>query len=198
MSSSGYDWKADTDILLDTAVIGAPGSVLPLPLPGEPGLPASSVAHRQALARWFRHTTSWEPLWLNSEIGAAGREPITRCFGRVERINGNGRVTAVALRSQKPQGSDAAPLRGMRWEGRWALIAQDDESIFASRKLACIPFDAGVIEVPLESRPTRVLAVRAGDEVEATGWTYADGKLRLAVPPGSESLLGFVVMRGQE
>jgi len=198
MSSSGYDWKADTDILLDTAVIGAPGSVLPLPRPGEPPLPESAVAHRQALSRWYRRTIGWEPLWLNSEIGSLGHEPALRCFGRVERIGGSERLTAVALRARKPEGPDAEPLRGMRWEGRWALIAQDDDSIFASGKLACIPFEAGFLEVPLDSRPDRVLAVRGGREEAVNDWSFGDGKLRLEVPAGSDSLLGFLVIREHE
>jgi hypothetical protein len=54
MASSGYDWKADAEVLLDTAVIGAPGSVLPLPRSGQPPLPEAWIAHRQALARWYR------------------------------------------------------------------------------------------------------------------------------------------------
>lgn len=197
MASSGYDWNADPEILLDTAVIGAPGSVLPLPRPGEPPLSESRVAHRQALARWYRRTTGWDPLWLNSEMGAIGHEPAPRCFGRVERIGGSERLTAVALRAQMPHGPDAKPLRGMRWEGRWALISQDDGSVFSSRRLACIPFDSGFLEVPLESRPERVLRVRAGGEEAVTNWRFSDGKLRLEVPSGSDSMLGFLVIRGQ-
>jgi hypothetical protein len=197
MSSSGYDWRADSEILLDTAVIGAPGSVLPLPRPGQPSLPESWVSRRQALARWYRRTTGWEPLWLNSDKGAIGREPAMRCFGRLEHSAGVGRLTAVALRPQKPEGLEAKPLRGMRWEGRWAVISQDDEAIFASRKLACIPFDTGFLEIPLESRPERVLAVRAGREEAVDNWSFVNGKLRLGVPSGSDSLLGLLVIRGQ-
>lgn len=197
MSSSGYDWKADAEILLDTAVIGAPGSVLPLPRPGQPPLPENWISHRQALSRWYRHTTGWEPLWLNSEKGAIGNEPALRCFGRIERIGGAERLTAVALRSQKPEGAEAKPLRGMRWEGRWALISQDENGIFDSGKLACIPFDTGFLEVPLDSRPERVFAVHAGGEEAVTKWSFIDGKLRLNVPSGSDSLLGFLVIRGQ-
>jgi len=89
-------------------------------------------------------------------------------------------------------------LRGMRWEGRWALIAQDDDSIFASGKLACIPFEAGFLEVPLDSRPDRVLAVRGGREEAVNDWSFGDGKLRLEVPVGSDSLLGFLVIREHE
>jgi hypothetical protein len=197
MSSSGYDWKADSEILLDTAVIGAPGSVLPLPRPGQPSLPESWISHRQALARWYRRTAGWEPLWLNSDKGALGHEPAMRCFGRMEHIGKAACLTAVALRPQKPEGLEAKPLRGMRWEGRWAVISQDDEAIFASRKLACIPFDSGFLEIPLESRPERVAAVRFDREEAVSNWSFVNGKLRLEVPLGSDSLLGFLVIRGQ-
>jgi hypothetical protein len=198
MASSGYDWNADSEVLLDTAVIGAPGSVLPLPSPGQPPLPASWIAHRQALARWFRRTTGWEPLWLNSDRGALGHEPAMRTFGRMERIGGQDQLTALALRAQKPEGEAANPLRGMHWEGRWALISQDDASIFSTRKLACIPFDGSFVEVPLDSRPVRVMAVWPGREEAVSDWTFVDGRLRLeASTVKRDGLLGFLVIRDQ-
>jgi hypothetical protein len=195
MASSGYEWKHDPEILLNTAVIGAPGSVLPVPRPGEPPLSARQISRRQALARWYRRTTGWAPLWLNSEQGALGREPQLRCFGRMERIGGTERLTALVLRPEKPEGVAARPLRGMRWEGRWALISQDDSSLFDSSRLACIPLDAGFLELPLDAPPSRVLAVRDGREEDARNWSFVEGKLRLEVPPGSDSLLGFLVLR---
>jgi hypothetical protein len=195
MASSGYDWKADTEVLLDTAVIGAPGSVLPLPHSGQPPLPEAWIAHRQALMRWYRRTTAWKPLWLNSDRGAIGHEPAMRCFGRIEQTGGRDHLTAVTLRAQKPEGDEATALRGMRWEGRWALISQDDASIFAARKLACIPFDAGFLEVPLEFRPARVVVVHADREEAISDWTFVDGRLRLEVPADRNELLGFLVIR---
>lgn len=197
MASSGYDWNADSDILLDTAVIGAPGSVLPLPHVGQPPLPEDWVSHRQALSRWYRRTAGWKPLWLNSERGALGHEPAMRCFGRTERVGGHDHLTALALRPQKPEDDDVTPLRGMHWEGRWALISQDDASIFATRKLACIPFDAGFLEIQLDFRPTRVIAVRADREEAMDGWTFVNGKLRLEPPANRAGLLGFLVMQDQ-
>jgi hypothetical protein len=195
MASSGYEWKHDPEILLNTAVIGSPGSVLPVPRPGEPPLSARQISRRQALARWYRRTTGWTPLWLNSEKGALGREPQLRCFGRMERIGGVERLTALALRPEKPEGASATPLRGMRWEGNWALISQDDSSVFDSTRLACIPLDAGFLELPLDAPPSRVLAVLGGREGNARNWSFAEGKLRLEVPPGIDSLLGFLVLQ---
>ncbi|MGE5645808.1 MAG: hypothetical protein ACM336_08450 [Acidobacteriota bacterium] len=182
MASSGYDWKADSEVLLDTAVIGAPGAVLPT---AGPKLDPQQVARRKALARWYRRTTGWEPLWLNSEKGALGAEPRMRCFGRME----NGALTALALRNEKPDA--AGPLRGMQWEGRWALISQDAASIFDTRRLALVPFDGGSIEVPLAARPRRVLALRDGREEPYEGWSYTGGTLRLEASRES----GFAVER---
>lgn len=196
LASSGYDWDADAEILLNTAVIGAPGSVLPLPMPGQAPLSESSIAHRRALARWYRRTTGWEPLWLNSERGSIGYEPTLRCFGRLEKFADIQQLTALALRSQQPDVEDKRRLHGMSWAGRWALISQDDASIFDSHKLACIPFDSGYVELPLASRPERVLAVGSGGEQVLKDWTFQAGRLHLEVPPGSAPLLGFLVIRG--
>jgi hypothetical protein len=197
MASSGYDWKADSDVLLDTAVIGAPGSVLPLPHAGEPPLPESWVSHRRALARWYRRTTGWGPLWLNSDRGSIGHESAMRTFGRMERIEGEEQLTALALRAQKPEGDAAKPLRGMQWEGRWALISQDNASIFSAGKLACIPFDGGFVEIPLGSRPVRVLAVWPGREEAVNNWTFSNGRLHLEAGTDREGIMGFLVIRDQ-
>lgn len=194
MASSGYDWKNDSEILLNTAVIGAPGAVLPLPRPGQPPLSANQIARRQALARWYRRTTGWEPLWLNSERGALGSEPRLRCFGRLERAG----LTALALRPEKPDASTAQPLRGMRWEGRWAVISQDGSGIFDSHRLACIPFDGGFLELPFDVPPRRVLALRNGREEPDHTWSFARGKLRLEVPPDRDSPGGFLVLRDEQ
>ena len=160
-ASSGYDWSADNEVLLDTAVIGAPGAVLPLPAGGETPAPSLNFNHRRALVQWYRHTTLWKPLWLNSEKGAIEREPRPRCFGRLEPIRAEDRLTALVLR---PEGAgdnelDVPGLGKVHWQGRWALIAQDDEPLAASHRLACIPFDGGYLRLPRPSSPARVMAV---------------------------------------
>jgi hypothetical protein len=194
MASSGYDWKADAEILLDTAVIGAPGSVLSVPMAGNAPLPAECIARRQALARWHRRTSTWRPLWLNSEKGTIGHEPQLLSFGRLERIGGEDRLTALALREQRPEEPVLAPIQGLRWQGRWALIAQDDESILHSRRLACIPFGAGTIELPLPAAPRQVLAVYAAREEPLHGWTFRRGRLRLSANLYPD-ILGILVVR---
>jgi hypothetical protein len=83
----------------------------------------------------------------------------------------------------------------MHWEGRWALIPQDDAGIFDARRLACIPFDDGSLEIPLDAPPRRVLALRNGREEPDAGWSFSEGRLRLKVPPDHASLGGFLVLR---
>ncbi|HWB99219.1 MAG TPA: hypothetical protein VG672_21065, partial [Bryobacteraceae bacterium] len=183
MASSGYDWAADAEILLNTAVIGSPGSVLPVPAPPD------AVPARRAVARWHRRTTGWRPLWLNSEKGSIGHEPRVRCWGRLE---GPDRLTAVALREEHPEGAAAAPLRGMKWRGRWALISQDEQDIFHTRLLACIPFGSGWLELPVAARPAQVTVAYGDREAPLAGWTFRDGRLRFRAPVGA---LGVLIRR---
>jgi hypothetical protein len=115
----------------------------------------------------------------------------------MERIGGSDQLTALALRELKPEADDAAALRGMHWQGRWALISQDNASIFATRKLACIPFDTGSLDIMLDARPSRVVAVRADDQEEMNDWTFVDGRLHIDASSDHPGLLGFLVIRDQ-
>ena len=193
-ASSGYDWREDNEVLLDTAVIGAPGSILPLPTRGEAPAPGLDFNHRRALVQWYRRTTLWKPLWLNSEKGAIGREPRPRCFGRLEPIRGEDRLTALALR---PEGAgenemDVPGLGKVHWRGRWAIIAQDDETLAASHRLACIPFDGGTLRLPRLSAPARVVAVEKGEH-PLTSWSWHEPTLEVRCPPSPE-LVGILVI----
>jgi hypothetical protein len=106
-------------------------------------------------------------------------------------------LTAVVLGEQKPEGEQAMALRGMRWQGRWALISQDNEAIFASRKLALIPFDTGFLDIPLEFPPSSVVAVRADGEEVISDWTFVEGRLHIETSPHRGALLGFLIIRNQ-
>ena len=193
-ASSGYDWSADTEILLDTAVIGAPGGVLPLPASGEAPAPGLNLIHRRALSQWYRPTTLWKPLWLNSEKGAIGREPRPRCFGRLEPIRGEDRLTALALRPEGMEENemDVPGLGKVHWQGRWAIIAQDNEGLTASRRLACIPFDGGSLRLPRSSAPARVMAVGKREHL-LTSWSWHEPILEVRCPPSPE-LVGILVI----
>ena len=193
-ASSGYDWREDNEILLDTAVIGAPGSILPLPV-GRSAAPLGlDFHHRRALAQWYRRTTLWKPLWLNSEKGAIGHEPRPRCFGRLEPIRGEDRLTALVLR---PEGigenqMDVPGLGKVNWQGRWAIIAQDDETLATSHRLACIPFDGGSLRIPRSSGPDRVIAVEKTEQPLAT-WSWHGSTLEVRCPDSPE-LVGILVI----
>ena len=158
-ASSGYDWREDNEILLDTAIIGAPGSVLPLPADGGPPPAGLDLHHRRALVLWYRHTTLWKPLWLNSEKGALGQEPRSRCFGRLEPIRGEDRLTALVLRPEAAgeNSMDVPGLGKVSWQGRWAMIAQDDEGLATSKRVACIPFDGGSLRFSRRIAPAKVV-----------------------------------------
>ncbi len=193
-ASSGYDWREDNEILLDTAVIGSPGSILPLPSDGEAAPPGLDFHHRRALVQWYRRTTLWKPLWLNSEKGALGREPRPRCFGRLESIRGEDRLTALVLR---PEGAgenelDVPGLGKVHWQARWAIIAQDDESLAASHRMACIPFDGGTLRLPRPSAPSRVVAVDKSEQ-PLTSWSWRDSILEIRCPSSPE-LVGILVI----
>lgn len=181
MASSGYDWAADEDVLLDSAVLGAPGFNLPrLPTADLPAQGAS-LMRRRALFRWFRRTTRWEPLWLDSSPGNLEREPSTRNWGRLESIGGKTCVTALALRQPTEVAQGAPEMRGMTWRGKWILLAQDEGSVFDARRIALIPIGPGLIELPRERAPSRVLILQESGEKRAFDWRWLDGRLQLSV-----------------
>lgn len=181
MASSGYDWAADEDVLLDSAVLGAPG--FNLPRLSVENLPAqtASLARRQALFRWFRRTTRWEPLWLDSTQGSLEKEPATKNWGRLETIEGKTCVTALALREPTPAVSCAAELRGLNWRGRWIVLAQGDGSIFEAANVALVPFGVGAIELPRQQAPIRVSVLQSSGETRPFDWRWLDGRLHLVV-----------------
>ncbi|MGN9914203.1 hypothetical protein ACTMTJ_42415 [Phytohabitans sp. LJ34] len=150
--SSGYSWSDDAEILLDSAVLGQAGAVLPLlSTPGEAS--PRQLAVRRALDRWCRRTSQWRPLWLNSDLGSLDTPPAVRSWGRLE----GERLTALCLRD----GAD-----GYDHDGRWAVIAQGDADVRAGA-VAAIPMDAGRLALPRTEPPTRV--------TPDTGWHW-DGQ----------------------
>jgi hypothetical protein len=193
MASSGYDWNSDADAVLDSAVLGVPGAVLSSKMEDDSSVPQTYLNRRMALSRWYRRTTAWSPLWLNSSAGAPFQDPVVRCFGRIEHIRGKDRLTAVVLRDQVEQAEALAALRHMRWQGSWALIAQDDEDIFASQRLALLPVNARELSLPRPSKPNRVVAVRPSGEETWSGWTWNENVLTVRTDGQADQLLGFVL-----
>src|SRR5690606_32144475 len=102
MGSSGYLWEADPDVLMNSAILGAPGTNLPRTLPDGSPPPAAQLARRRGVFRWHRRTTEWEPFWLDSSPGDLTQEPATRSWGRLEKIGGASVLTALALCEPTP------------------------------------------------------------------------------------------------
>lgn len=192
MASSGYDWNADTDILLDTAIIGSQGSVLPTFFDGGP-VPQDKISKRSALARWHRRTVGWTPLWLDTAKGSLQEPPRVRSWGRLE--NG-GLLTAVALRDQFPRNDIHDPHIDVEWKGRWALISQDDLGLARSQRLACIPFDGGYLQLRLDHSPREVRAVYGSEEIPYVHWKWEGGRLLLNSTDTRErsDFVGFLVL----
>ena len=189
-ASSGYDWNADGEILLNTAIIGGQSAVLPRKLDDGSPVPLQKISKRMALALWHRTTVGWTPLWLNSQKGSFSQEPVPKCWGRME----NNRLTALALR-ESPISFDKSVIKNMKWQGRWALISQDEQSIFETKKLAVIPFDGGYVELPLAKKPVKVLAVLNKREKPFSAWKWKNGTLTINAGNLNENPLlnGFLV-----
>ncbi|SDU75434.1 hypothetical protein SAMN04488563_4968 [Jiangella alkaliphila] len=165
--SSGYDWAQDDEVLLDTAVLGAPGAVLPL-LSSNPSPAARQLARRRALNRWHRRTRTWRPLWLSSSVGSLTAEPDVRSWGRLE----NGVLTALCLR-------DGAAPPELAYTGRWALIAQDDADLRSGMgRAAAVSVAAGTLRLPCP-RPPAAVARWAEGRAAAADPVWHDGVLEL-------------------
>jgi hypothetical protein len=192
MASSGYDWNADTDILLDTAIIGSQGSVLPTFLDGAP-VPQRKISSRSALAHWHRRTVRWEPLWLETVKGGLQEPPQVRSWGRLEDSD---RLTALVLSDKSPKNEIIDPHVHVSWTGRWALISQDALDIVHSRRLACIPFDGGLLRLDLDRSPRDVRAVYQDGETTYQHWSWKEGRFVLEGADGMKrsDFVGFLVL----
>ena len=193
MASSGYDWDADKEVLMNTAIIGSPGLVLPASYKGGE-IPATMINRRLALTRCYRKTTGWEPLWLNSKKGSLTENPALRCWGRVETINGKKNLTALTLRDREKQTLDPAEIENLDFSGDWSLISQDDHSVWQSKKLAIIPFGTGYLKFPASQPPKEISRVYRNKE-EKTDFRWKDGQLIIEVPESlpETGLLGFIL-----
>ncbi|GAB3933790.1 hypothetical protein GCM10028804_50090 [Larkinella terrae] len=192
MASSGYDWNADDEVLLNTAIIGSQGAVLPRKLNDGSAVPARKISRRVALALWHRRSVGWTPLWLNSQKGDFLQEPKPNCWGRLE----NGRLTALALR-ESPLPLDRSRIQNIQFQGRWAIISQDEQSIFEAKKVALVPFDGGFVEMPFGKAPLKVVAVFNQEEKPFKFWEWKAGKIRIDARTlrDNPSLNGFLVYK---
>jgi len=195
-ASSGYDWDALPGILLNCAVLGAPGAVLSSNIDDTISVPSKKIALFKALARWHRKTTGFIPLWLNSETGGMEAEPALNCWGRVEVINNDSVITALTLREEGSESIQNEVIRNLQFSGNWALISQENQSIFNTLKLACIPFgQQATINIPLKEKPFKVKGVWMDVEQEINDWQYNNGELIIHAEQVNhwDTFMGFVV-----
>jgi len=193
--SSGYDWSTDDEVLLNTAITGAPGAVLPSS--GNSPVPKAFLQRRLAVNRWHRKTTHWQPLWINSQQGDLQSPPVLKCFGRIETGEQDSMLTALALRAPpSSESQDTQATAGMRWSGRWALITQDNADIRQSTHLAIIPFDAGFISLPYPVKPSRITILSLDGEFIFKDWRWINGSVELKINQSQLSTIaGFLVER---
>jgi len=196
-ASSGYDWRTDDEIILNTAVLGSPGSVLGNKLHDNKPVPDRYFNRRYAINRWYRKTVQWEPAWLNSDLGGMETRMQLNCWGRTEKINGQDALTALALRPRNREGLNGALTSTYQWTGRWALIAQDQHDITTSEKLAVIPFDDQTrVSFPMKNKPVSVLKISYQTSVPYTAWSWKDSVLTLIFEgkeASLESTAGFII-----
>ncbi|WOO41986.1 hypothetical protein [Rubellicoccus peritrichatus] len=199
-ASSGYHWEAERDVLLNTAVIGAPGGILPTYMADGSEMPKEQFRPRRALAKWFRRTAGWKPLWLNSHLGDFNRDPEINCWGRLEVLDGEERLVSLALRSEAHESGLIDRFPNLGWEGDWAIISQDDQAIEKSSAVAFIPIGLGKLSIDYSVWPKKVVGVfesESGDREEDIPWEWVDGVLLLSVDDFAlfRGLLGIVVYR---
>ena len=82
----------------------------------------------------------------------------------------------------------------VRWSGRWALISQDEQSIFATSQLALIPFDAGWLELPRDAEPAEIRIISRTGETPLRTWKWKEDHLRIDLPDLTEGLVGLLVV----
>jgi len=194
MASSGYDWHQDEFVIMDTAIIGSSGSVLPGTMPDGSPVPDRYICRRLAISRWQRHTRGWAPLWLDTEKGTLGRPPRVRNWGRLEKWEGETRLVSVIL--QQGGAADLGEGHAVKWTGRWAVISQDERSIFETGRLALIPFEAGAIELPYAAEPREVRVVSRGGETLLKTWRWEGERLGIELAELGEGVIGLVVVGG--
>lgn len=195
--SSSYNWETDDEVLLNTCVFGAPGAVLPIyNLEDETPVKNKFLNRRLAVNRWYRRTVGWTPLWLNSSFGNFNEAPKLNCWGRMEKAGNDMALTALILRKDDRDKIKDSRIATIEWEGRWALIAQDNQDIFSSAHLAIIPFDPGMLSFPCAAKPAKITKLNMEGEHPYSQWQWKDGKIN--IPVTEETLMntsGFLIER---
>jgi hypothetical protein len=173
--SSSYEWDKDDEVILNSFILGSPNAVLGTQMHDGSPVPDRYLNRRLAINKWYRRTIQWEPEWINSHLGDLTYPQQLNCWGRVE----NKKLTALVLRGKKPDASEI--VQSYEWDGRWAIISQDNQSINESSKIAIVPFDAGKIALKTASKPRKALAIGLKGESPANNWTWEQGVLVITI-----------------
>ena len=197
--SSGYDWTQDDEVILNSFVLGTPGSVLATSLDDGSPVPSIFLNRRLALYKWFRRTVNWNPLWLDSKMGGLNENPELNCWGRLENINGKNALTSLVLRSMPADKGQYETLKPFDWEGRWAVVTQDQKDVTNSTELALIPFDPGHLSIKLPSKPDEVRMIGIGTNKVTKNWKWNEGKLTVHMTSEDlSSTAGFVIKQKKD
>jgi len=194
--SSSYDWSQDDEVLMNTCIIGSPGGVLPSVVNQQPANPAY-INRRLAVHEWFRRTTTWHPLWLNSFTGSLNAPPALHCWGRQEMSGKDSILTSLVLRDTVNQSLlNDSYVTHLRWTGQWALIAQDTAAISQSKKLAVIPFSEGEMAIPYDTKPSVVKKLSTGGVTSDEQWQWQNGKVFIRMTKEMlDHTAGFLIER---
>lgn len=190
--SSGYDWEQDGTVLRNTIVLGVPGAVLPVVAPSGTPVAGRYLNRRLAVNKWYRRTQFWEPWWGNSITGNMQQAPQLRCWGRMEQSL----LTALVLNEQSAETLALPDGEALHWSGSWGLIAQDTQSITASRKLVVIPFSEGTLALPCATKPDSVNLHNIRGQYVYNDWKWKNNHLVLTVSQAQlDTVAGFLVRR---
>lgn len=175
--SGGYNSDQDGEVILNTAVLGSPGVIFATQDLREPA-GVRKAARRRAIARWHRRTATWNPVWLDSDLGSPERQPRVRSWARSE----PGGVSSLALRPSA-NGGRSTTFEGLSATGPVAVIAQGDSGLDqAAGTVAIIPCGAATITVPC--RGTAVVTAFRERTAEPTTVTATDGAIVLTATDG--------------
>lgn len=196
-TSSGYYWGALNEILLDTAVVGVNGSNLPAT--DEEGMSISRfhICRWRAIQKWRRKTSRWTPLWLDTNLGRSGSEPMTGSWARLEDAEGAQGIVSASLRGRGDYIGCFDGLKGIQFTGKWALISQDEKDIYTSRELAVIPFSGGSIKIDSAFRSVKQVRLGPGNIEETMDLKIQAGN-GLTLTAGEDELneiIGYLIYR---
>jgi hypothetical protein len=190
--SSSYDWHTDDEVILNTFILGSPGAVLGTHLDDGSPVPEKYLNRRFAINKWYRKSIEWQPVWLNSQLGNMQSPPKLNCWARTESINGKNKITALVLRGNKDK--IVKELDAFEWDGRWAVVSQDNKGILEAGQFAVVPFDAGFISIKLLSAPAKIEKVNIRESVPLQKWDWKDGILTIRVDEKELSqVAGFII-----